>query len=265
MTDLQHLQKVILGITKDIDKLCQDNGIEYYLLGGSLIGAVRHHGFIPWDDDLDIIMTPENYDKFMTVCREQLDSDKYYIQEALVDWPMLHTKIKLLGTRFNEPSGYSDCPEHCGIFLDVFRLERAADSKIGRLWQYVCAKVLLTYCINKRGFDVRQSFFKELIMMLSFPLKAKCVFDFFKHQMTKYNDKKTNYYGFFSGRYRYAQSFYRKELYQNPIRVPFEDAMLPVPENYDELLHQIFGDYMILPPEKEQVGLHLVEVDFGKY
>ena len=70
MTDLQHLQKVILDITKYIDQLCKENGIEYYLEGGTCIGAIRHKGFIPWDDDLDIIMDSENYDKFIKVCHQ---------------------------------------------------------------------------------------------------------------------------------------------------------------------------------------------------
>ena len=76
MTELEHLQKIILGITKYIDTLCKQNGIDYYLLGGSAIGAIRHLGFIPWDDDLDIVMDSSNYNKFVSVCREQLDKEK---------------------------------------------------------------------------------------------------------------------------------------------------------------------------------------------
>lgn len=73
MKELRHLQKVILSITKYIDQLCRENYIRYFLLGGSAIGAVRHKGFIPWDDDLDIVMDAENYNKFIEVCREKLD------------------------------------------------------------------------------------------------------------------------------------------------------------------------------------------------
>ena len=80
MTELRHLQMVILGIIKDIDELCRKKNIEYYLLGGSAIGAIRHKGFIPWDDDLDIIMTSDNYIKFLRICKEQLDKEKYYLQ-----------------------------------------------------------------------------------------------------------------------------------------------------------------------------------------
>ena len=76
MTELRHLQLVILHIMKDIDALCAKNNIEYSLNGGSAIGAIRHKGFIPWDDDLDIQMTPTNYKKFIKVCREQLEKEK---------------------------------------------------------------------------------------------------------------------------------------------------------------------------------------------
>lgn len=105
MDKLKHLQNVILDIVKDIDKLCQKNGIEYYLLGGSAIGAIRHKGFIPWDDDLDIIMSADNYDRFIDVCRNQLDQEKYYLQVGLDDWPMYFTKVKLRGTHMKEVEG----------------------------------------------------------------------------------------------------------------------------------------------------------------
>ena len=83
MTDInRHLQLVILSIAKDIDRLCRENGITYYLVGGSAIGAIRHQGFIPWDDDLDIIMDAKNYERFISTCRQKLDKEKYLFQEG---------------------------------------------------------------------------------------------------------------------------------------------------------------------------------------
>ena len=120
MTELRHLQLVILDIIKDIDIVCKNNGIEYYLLGGSAIGAIRHKGFIPWDDDLDIIMTHSNYNRFLKVCKEQLNSNKYYVQEGLVDWPLDYSKIKLRDTILKEPEGYIPATGEQGIFVDVF-------------------------------------------------------------------------------------------------------------------------------------------------
>lgn len=264
MTDLQHLQKVILGIIKDIDLLCQENGIEYYLEGGSCIGAIRHKGFIPWDDDLDIIMDSDNYDKFIKVCRNQLDKSKYYLQEGYVDWPMPFSKIKLLGTVFEEPSMYYDSLEHRGIFIDIFKLENVSNSKIGRCWQYFCGEVLLCYCLSQRGFD-NPSLKKRILMFASFPLKNKFIREFFKKQVERFNKKRTDYVGMFGGRYRLKNSIYKRSEYCNPIRVPFEDIMLPVPSGYDAILTQIFGDYMTPPPIKEQIGLHIQGIDFGIY
>ena len=130
MTDLQHLQKVILGIAKDIDKICRDNSINYYLLGGSAIGAIRHHGFIPWDDDLDIVMDSNNYDLFVVACKTQLDTKKYYFQEGYKDWPMPFSKLKLRNTVLREASGFVNESGEQGIYVDIFKLENAPSSKI---------------------------------------------------------------------------------------------------------------------------------------
>lgn len=264
MNDLKHLQTVILSIVKDIDNLCKENNIDYYLLGGSAIGAIRHHGFIPWDDDLDIIMDANNYDRFISVCREQLDLKKYYLQESFKDWPMPYSKIKLRGTTIKEASGYVNEMGEEGIFVDIFKLENAPSSKIGRLWQYFCAKYFLCNCLLRRGFN-KPTISKKLLMTAAIPLNIKFVRNFFQYQTEKYNKKETDYRLFFAGRYRLNTSFYHKSIFGTPLMVPFEDILLPVPEKYDEWLKQIFGDYMTPPPPEKQIGLHSIDVDFGNY
>ena len=264
MTDLHHLQQVLLMIAKDINELCLRNGIRYFLLGGSAIGAVRHKGFIPWDDDLDIVMDAENYDRFIKVCREQLDKEKYYLQEGFVDWPMPFSKIKLRGTTFEEPGQFANPDGECGIFLDVFKVENAPSSSIGQKWQYFCAKYLLCYCLLERGWS-EISGMKKLMMMAAYPLKIKWLRGLFRYQTEKWNGKDGGCRFFWAGRYRFAKAFYDKDIFDVAIYVPFEDTKLPVPEKYDKWLTQIFGDYMTPPPAREQVGLHLQGVDFGKY
>lgn len=264
MNELQHLQKVILSIVKDIDELCRKNGIEYYLFGGSAIGAVRHHGFIPWDDDLDIVMDFKNYEKFIKTCHEQLDTHKYYFQEGMVDWPALYSKVRLKGTLFEESESYGDDNNQKGIFVDVFRLENSPNSSVLKKWQYFCGKCLLSYCLLERGYK-NASFKKKLLMYLSVPLKMSFLRFFFKRQMTKYNKLDTAYYGCFGARFKYKNCFYKKEWFSNPVYVPFEDTRLPVPKQFDEVLAHIYGDYMTPPPINEQVGWHLTGVDFGEY
>ena len=264
MNDLQHLQKVILSIVKDIDELCRKNGIEYYLFGGSAIGAIRHKGFIPWDDDLDIVMNHNNYRKFVKVFREQLNPEKYYFQEGMVDWPALYSKVRLKGTFFEESESFGENRDNKGIFVDVFKLDNAPNSSLLRKWQYFCGKSLLAYCLLQRGYR-NASIKKKFLMYLSSPLKVRFFRSFFEYQVIRYNKRETNFYASFGARFKYKNCFYKKELFSNPVYVPFEDTLLPVPNEYDELLTQIYGDYMTPPPVKEQVGMHLKGFDFGVY
>lgn len=266
MTELRHLQLVILDIMKDIDTLCRAHNIEYYLLGGSAIGAIRHKGFIPWDDDLDIIMNNDNYNRFIEVCRKELDTSKYYLQEGLKDWSMYFSKIRLKGTRFDEGVTYSDNPDQQGIFVDVFKMDNVPSNGLKMRWQYICAKIYLCYQLAVRGDDGHSfGLKKRLMLLMSFPLKSKAIRNWLRSQVEKYNNKDTDYYGFFYGRTNFRTSIVRKSYFGKPLRVPFEDTELCVPERYDEYLTQMFGDYMTPPPAEQQVGLHLINVDFGKY
>lgn len=264
MNDLQHLQKVILSIAKDIDDLCRKNNIDYYLFGGSALGAIRHQGFIPWDDDMDIIMDHHNYTKFIKACREQLDPEKYYVQEALVDWPMLYSKIRLKGTYFEEPGAYGNDIEKRGIFLDIFKLDNAPSSEIKKRWQYICSKYALCYCLLQRGYK-EAGILKKLLIYLAYPLKNRKIRDYLMNQLVKYNQSDTDDFAVFGARFRYEATYCKKGIYGKPLYVPFDDCTLPVPQKYDELLTQLYGDYMTPPPPEKRVGWHLQNVDFGKY
>ncbi|MBE6192961.1 MAG: LicD family protein [Rikenellaceae bacterium] len=263
MTELRHLQLVILGIMKDIDALCVKNNIEYYLLGGSAIGAIRHKGFIPWDDDLDIIMDAANYQKFIAVCREELNQEKYVLQEGEKDWSLPFSKVRLKGTKLVELEGCADEVMQ-GIFVDVFKMDNAPSPKILQRWQYFCGKVYLSYTLSQRTYK-SASFKKKIMMFFACLLKIKCLRSFFKRQVEKYNDKQSEFRCFLYGRTKLKNSFTKISVYGKPLRVPFESLELPVPEKYDEYLTQMFGDYMKLPPVEQRQGLHCISVDFGEY
>lgn len=264
MTELRHLQNVILGIAKDIDNLCRVNSIQYYLLGGSCIGAIRHKGFIPWDDDLDIIMTRENYERFIEVCKVQLDADKYIFQEGIKDWPLNFSKVRLKGTILHEPEDDYATDEIHGIYVDVFCMENVPDNNIGAYIQYALAKYWLCFQLSCRGYR-HTTFKKKLMIALSFPLKFKPIRNFVINLTMRYNNKETSRYGFFYGRTHFKTAITPKDIYGTPLYVDFEDTKLPVPEHYHEYLTQMFGNYMQLPPKDQQKGLHLISVDFGKY
>ena len=264
MTVLRHLQLVILQIAKDIDNLCRKNEIKYFVLGGSAIGAIRHKGFIPWDDDFDIIMDVDNYNRFCKVCRTQLDNEKYYFQEGEIDWPCSFSKIKLRGTIFEEPSAYVNESGEKGIFVDIFKMENSPSKPLAQRWQYICAKYLLCYSLLERGWD-KTSPAKTIMTLSAFPLKLKFLRKIFKKQVERWNKSETDYYGYFAGPYRFRQCFFDRKDFDDSLYVTFEDTLFPVPVGYDNWLNHVFGDYMTPPPAKEQVGRHLMNVDFGKY
>lgn len=264
MTELQHLQNVILGIAKDIDSLCKKNNIPYYLLGGSCIGAIRHHGFIPWDDDLDIIMSRDNYEHFINVCKTQMDADKYILQEGQKDWPLDFSKIRLRGTYLHEPEDeYANDDMH-GIYVDIFPMDCVSDNQVVSCLQYIAAKYLLCYQLGKRTYR-SASLKKKLMIWAAIPLKLRPLRHAVEFFVRKDNKKGSNCYGFFYGRTKYKTSITPREIYGEPLYVSFEDTFLPVPEHYHKYLTQMFGNYMKLPPVEQQKGLHLLFVDFGKY
>lgn len=264
MNQTEHLQSVILMIVKDIDNLCRENGIEYYLLGGSCIGAIRHQGFIPWDDDLDIIMNRENYNRFISVCKDKLDKKKYSIQIGLEDWPLYFTKIRLKGTHLHELEDDYAADEMNGIFLDVFAMDNVPDNALLTRIQYLLAKYYLCYQLSVRSY--RSSTFKKRMMMaMSAPLKIKVIRNAVVKFIEKFNGKETSRLAFFYGRTRFSNAIIPKEFFGTPKYVKFEDTTLPVPEKYHEYLTRMFGDYMSLPPVEQRKGLHLISVDFGDY
>lgn len=264
MTELEHLQSVILSIAKDIDSICRNNSIDYYLLGGSCIGAIRHKGFIPWDDDLDIIMTKENYKRFLKVCREQLDRSKYIIQEGLKDWPLNFSKIRLKGTYLHEPEDdYANDDMH-GIYVDIFCMDNVSDNNSLAKIQYIFAKYYLCYQLGQRKYR-KTSLKKKMMIMLSAPLRLGFIRKQIVRFIERYNKKETKRLGFFYGRTRFKSSITPRDIYGTPKYVEFEDTQLPVPEHYHEYLTQMFGDYMQMPPVEQRQGLHLLSVNFGKY
>lgn len=264
MTQLEHLQKVILSIAKDIDSIAERNGIEYYLLGGSAIGAIRHKGFIPWDDDLDIIMTPENYYKFLEIAKKELDPNKYFIQRGLKDWSLDFSKVRLKGTILHEPEDDYATDEMHGIYVDIFRMDYISESKIIAPLQYALYKYYLCYQLSQRSYK-SASLKKKAMMALSGPLRIPFFRKPLINWLAKLGNKKTNVLGFLCGRTKFKTAIIQQQIYGKPKYVKFEDTALPVPEHYHEYLTQMFDDYMQLPPVEQRKGLHLLSVDFGKY
>lgn len=247
------LQNKILEIMVYIDKFCNEHNIVYYLMGGSALGAMRHGGFIPWDDDLDIFMDYENYHKFLDACKTDLDTEKYYLQcEDSKELPYFFSKIRMNGTACIEQInvGRKRKNVHQGIFVDVMCLNKAANGKFGRRVQYYAAGLLKAKAVSKTYYK-SDSFKKKLQLFIA----KITVWGPFKrillHLVRKYNKKDAAYCAHLFGRAKFKNSFYPIEDFGTPRYVPFEKVKLAVPSKVEDYLVIRYGkNYMQLPDEK---------------
>jgi lipopolysaccharide cholinephosphotransferase len=257
------LQNKILEIMVDVDKVCRKNSIEYYIMGGTALGAKRHGGFIPWDDDLDIYMTPDNYKKFLK-CFDQLGIDKYVIQEHGKVNDMIHlSKVRMNGTTYIEPL-YKGKEMHHGIFIDIFILHNCPNNILQQKIQYFWSKYITILDLAHRGYSRRKGVAGILIKVFRM-LPENFLRKFAMRSIYKYDDKKTDYYCNFFGKARFKQGKYKREIFGIPTDVCFETVKLMAPEKLHEFLKQRFGDYMKVPsPERIKWEQHAEIWDTNK-
>ena len=245
------LQDKILEIAVYIDEICKNNDIEYCLMGGSALGSKRHGGFIPWDDDLDVFMTPDNYEKFRDVFNTKGDKEKYYLQEwGLTDGMVTISKIRMNGTTYLEkPIDAWDI--HQGIYVDIFILHTCPNNKLQQMWQCLWGKYVIMKGLAIRGYNRRGGFLGlALKVMASMPDKFGVKYGL--KQVYKYRNKETNYYCNFLGKAVFKNAIYKKEYFEKTEYAPFEKVSLKVPVKLHEFLSERFGDYMI-PPSPERI------------
>lgn len=260
---MTNLQRVLLMILKDIDILLKENNIPYYLDAGTALGAVRHKGFIPWDDDLDICIMPEYYKAFVKVCREKLDKEKYYFEEGETDWPLPFSKIKLNGTFIDEVDAYPS--ENRGIYIDIFCPDYAKKSKLGKFFQFALGR-LYTACFLSRKPYTANSIPKKMIMSLARKIsKHRNLYDWLRNYVRDESKSDELSMTWDRTRSHWSKYFYEKSLFDSQILMDFEEEKFPVCGGYDEYLTHLYGDYMQLPPVEKRIGLHVNKVDYGKY
>ena len=248
---LLKLQDKILEVAVYIDSLCRAYNIDYCLMGGSALGAKRHGGFVPWDDDLDFFMTPDNYEKFRYVFRKFGDNEKYYLQEwGASDGMVTISKLRMNGTAYIEKS-FKDWDIHQGIYVDFFILHTCPNAKIKQLHQCLWAKYVVMKGLANRGYDRRGGFLNlALKVMRRFPERM-----LIRHglkQVYKYRHEKTDNTCNFLGKAVFKNAIYKREWFEGTECAPFEKVELKIPKKIHEFLAYRFGDYM-KPPSPERI------------
>ena len=269
------LQKTLLEMIKDIDSLAQKCSIPYMLGGGTALGAVRHSGFIPWDDDVDINIERRYVNKLIKAIRKELP-DKY---EVIVpgenkEYESVFIQIQKKGTIYRENLSLPD--ELSGIKIDVFVLENTFDNKALRLLHGLMTNAWLFLMSCIRFYERRDEFtglagnsikikavvaIKSAIGKIFAGSKDKVYSDLLKI-IRACRDDKSKYVTFPSGRGHFFGELTRREPFASTKRVPFEDTALPVTVDSDNYLKRLFGDYMTMPGEAGRERHMLYDLKF---
>ena len=263
--DVKEVQGKILEVMKHIDKLCRDNGIVYYIMGGTALGAVRHGGFIPWDDDLDIFMTPTEYEKFKKVFETE-NSTLFVLQEWRTTPDYLeYAKVRMNGTTFIEEAFKDRKDLHQGIYVDIMILHKVPENKFIQKLVYYESKFVTLYALLQRNWKPKSTSQKLVLKSLKF-MPCKLMAQCFYQRIYKYDDMKKNFkYCYWITPAKFRSGLFDSSFFSDPVDIPFEDTVLLGSKKIKEYLEYRYGDYMKLPSkEAQQAAVHAMLFDVNR-
>lgn len=250
---LDLLREVQFEILDEIVRICNKHNLKYFLIGGTLLGAVRHQGFIPWDDDLDIGMLRKDYDEFIKIAKTEL-APKYYLHDISTDKKYWQTfaKIRKNNTLFDEKM-IENIDTHKGIFVDIFPFDNI--KKPGR-WlkiKWSILKNLYSFCLYYRGIYTKEQVNHYYFCKLFSVFGVHNILKFCNFFMKTNSNENTEYIISYSGSYKLEKETYKREWFYPTKKIKFENRLYNCPNNNHEILSQVYDDYMKLPPKNQRV------------
>lgn len=261
---LRKLQLTELEILKELDRVCRKHNLRYYVVGGTLIGAVRHKGFIPWDDDIDVSMPRKDFDKLCKIAKEEFGTG-YFLQSHKTDKNCYfhYAKLRKEGTYFGEDK-FEHTALHKGIFMDIFPLDYIPDNKILQkfifrgfscLTGFICSKEMTSEFLYKN---------MSLPFIVSFRLLQcilpKCLLLSARSALAKLSNalSKKRLLASLAGFHGYPMEISPEKWWAEGRDLEFESFKVMAPKEYHTLLTHMFGDYMQLPAPEDRIN-HNVE------
>ena len=263
---LVKLQQSELSILVDFDKFCQQNSLTYYLIGGALLGAKRYGKFIPWDDDVDVAMPREDYEKLQTLWLNSEQND-YFLQSEKTDKNFSRCILKLRknGTQITEYTT-QNVEMHQGIYIDIFPIdyveeydEKELDARAKKI------RKLMTLRTIKSGYKSKRfSFVKKLINLFTCIISLESIDKKIESLCTKDNDKQRNYAVLFVHNYEWRKQIHKVAVFGAGARIDFCGHKINAPEDTDAFLRKVFGDEYMKEPETKKQPHNYVSVVFGE-
>lgn len=260
------LQQIEFNILQTLDNICRKNNIKYYLAYGTALGAVRHKGFIPWDDDIDVVMLRDDYDKFCELAPREIPDDLFFqTVYSNIEYPFPFAKLRKRNTAYVE-EGQQQLKIQQGIFIDIFPLDYIPIKKSKQVIQRIYAEWLWVLMARSRGKTGLKKIFVNLLNLGCTTDKAYLdkIVKLEKH--IKCADKESARkvalmtYG---GRAKYAKQYFDISGFDT-VYMDFEGQQFPVMSGYDDFLKISYGDYMCIPPKEKRVQHQGYYVDYEK-
>lgn len=258
--DLDKLRRKGLEILLYFKDICEKNNLKFYFCGGCCIGAIRHKGFIPWDDDVDIFMPREDYEKLAEIWEEQADTEKYSYVRTTKDH---FTRLQFAMISDNETTFIKtrqwDLDTNHGVRIDILPLDGCPNGRFARKMQIMWGLIYSMFIVREAHSSKGKLF--EIIGKI---LLALAITDKNRYRVAKFAEKRMSRYKIsdcekiteLCAWYQYMVNEYPKSAFEEQLYVDFEGYQLPIPVGYDDYLKMAFGDYMKLPPVESQVAKH---------
>ena len=258
--DLKELQKKCLEITLVFKDFCERHNLLFYLCGGGCIGAIRHKGFVPWDDDIDVFMPRDDYETMCKLWVEEMDQNKYRLSRS---GPENFERSQLTAITDEDTTFVKerqmDLEVAHGVRLEVLPLDGCPSGKWKRKIQIFWGLVYQIY-INQEAPTSKGKLLefigKTMLFVVPGWKRRFKMARFAEKQMSKYPISECDYITELCVRYNYMVNEYPKEIFASAVYKEFEGEMLPIPVGYDKYLHMAFGEYMELPPEECRIPSH---------
>jgi lipopolysaccharide cholinephosphotransferase len=260
---LRQLQQAQLQIALEVTNLCAKHGLPYLLLAGTALGARRHGGFIPWDDDMDLGMLRPHYDAFLEIAKREIGPD-LYVQNWLDDPHMgaPFTKVRRNDSTMVE-AWSKDTGGHKGIFIDVFPLDNVPDGPVARVLHKFQLALLKRLLRHNSGYTITplsgiRGVFDAMVRFASRHISQSAAKRSLDRTMRRYSDRSTRQVVAVAGCYGYAKESLLREWAEKLTNRPFEGHDLLAPVQIDAYLEHLYGDFMKLPPEEQRGNKHSV-------
>lgn len=261
---LKKLRDVELEILDEIDRVCKKNNINFFLTGGTLLGAIRHKGFIPWDDDLDIGMMRDDFIKFINIVNKDLDN-KYFFDYYITDkkYYLPFAKVRKNNTTFGEEA-LKESNNHKGIFVDIFIYDYT-DNNFKRSFLKATIIQILSDTVLIKNRIINSSSCRHKILSLAFTIfSTHFILKFIDFFSRRLNGKKTNfdYVVCFNSLINIKKDYFKLDDFFPLKKVIFENKEYNGLNNNDKFLITQYGNYMELPKEEDRVNHSPLNISF---